>query len=574
MTRECHAYKAGADASGFGDSTCELPLTSIWLRFSFTDMNAIPSSPIDRLQDDVLFEVFEWLAILDPPGPSEKYGECSLGWIAASHICQRWRRIILSMPLIWAKCAGTFPYSPHACEAIIERSGEAPLTFWPCYDEGRWKLWGTIGLSNELSYIANQHLERVVSIAGYGGWDNPPAYEAFAGRSAPQMRVLYVFDHSEDFAWTEALDAPRLEILMLYRSFFNIHAPSLRSLRINLTHGPFVPSYHYVLDLLEGCSLLEELNLSNLFDILSFDQSHMKSRTKRMIELPRLTDFRYSGEWLHISSIWRSIKVATLSRLCVELPALARFVLPLFPDIQDSLRSPENDTLYISFDMHELHMHVYASHSPPSCVTVSGQRALAGVLVRVSDLVHTTPPPVMDPNLMLAPLIRALNGSQIHHLDLNIVFNMPNFPEPALMRELLHAYTRVEALTIGHLARFEHVASLLRENQPPVFPQLHTLILKNAWNTMPGMDEFTEDSTMINMKKTWEQLSSLVSSLHAAGRNTLRRIRVAELDDTELSGEVDDVERYVEARRCCVRDLEAMGVEVELVDHEDQRLPL
>ncbi|KZV68232.1 hypothetical protein PENSPDRAFT_754262 [Peniophora sp. CONT] len=528
------------------------------------------SCAVNSLQDDVLFEVFCWLAVLDPPGPRTQYSKCFHGWILASHVCKRWRHMILGMPLLWARIPAAFPYSTRACTTIIQRSAAAPLTFWPPYDEGRVITLGAIVLTPDLSAIANQHLERAVSIAGYGGWYNPPASEAFSGRSAPHLKILYVFDHSEDFAWKEGLEAPILDILLLYRSFFNIRAPILRALRVDLSLGPYIPSPPYVLEVLENCLLLEELDLASLFDVFLVDETY-EPRVEP-IELSRLANFRYSGQWPGFSSIWLSINVPPSVRLLVEFPALEQGVFLLFPHIQGCLRSSSKyDTLRISYTVNSLIVSVYDSRTPVYA-TISGQEVVSGVSICLSDYenipAELDADPDVPPNLVIAALLRSLNPAQIHHIDLDIAFNMSDFPSPTVMREVLRALDQVKTLAVGHHARFEPISLFLRGSAPGlpalVFPELRTLILKGAAETIPPEDRFARGSAEGNIWETWEYINSFVSSLRAARCKALRHIEVTEIKDMTVLGS-DGVQSFIEARDRCIRNLEVMGVKVELL---------
>lgn len=68
----------------------------------------------------VLYEIFQLLACDDLPS------QRSLGWIAVSHVCHRWRKVALEHALLW-----TYLSTNTDCklmEAMIQRSNGAPLT--------------------------------------------------------------------------------------------------------------------------------------------------------------------------------------------------------------------------------------------------------------------------------------------------------------------------------------------------------------------------------------------------------------------------------------------------------------
>ncbi|KZV65068.1 hypothetical protein PENSPDRAFT_146283 [Peniophora sp. CONT] len=88
------------------------------------------SLTVHSLPDDALYAVFTWLSLLDVPGFNPRSSKVELGWIASSHVCERWRDVITSMPLLWAKMAGGVFTSQETCDTIIKRAGNAPLHLW------------------------------------------------------------------------------------------------------------------------------------------------------------------------------------------------------------------------------------------------------------------------------------------------------------------------------------------------------------------------------------------------------------------------------------------------------------
>ncbi|VDC02096.1 unnamed protein product [Peniophora sp. CBMAI 1063] len=86
------------------------------------------------LPEDVIREVFEHLAIVNPAGwISYTQPWFSLGWIAATHVCLRWRAIALDMPTLWADVVCAFPGSSTADE-LLARARSCPVKIEVSYN--------------------------------------------------------------------------------------------------------------------------------------------------------------------------------------------------------------------------------------------------------------------------------------------------------------------------------------------------------------------------------------------------------------------------------------------------------
>ena len=79
--------------------------------------------PIMSLPHEIFRVIFENAAHKDPPSS----GLQKLGWIAVSHVCSVWRRIVLPMAHLWAREVGAFG-SCDSFNTIIARAGGEPLT--------------------------------------------------------------------------------------------------------------------------------------------------------------------------------------------------------------------------------------------------------------------------------------------------------------------------------------------------------------------------------------------------------------------------------------------------------------
>ena len=86
-------------------------------------------TPLNKLNDDVLCELFEIMSKIDPPRPRTNEiigpGEVRfrLGWIHLTHVQRRWRRLLLSRRSLWAKVFSVMPES--ALDETMLRAGDA-----------------------------------------------------------------------------------------------------------------------------------------------------------------------------------------------------------------------------------------------------------------------------------------------------------------------------------------------------------------------------------------------------------------------------------------------------------------
>ncbi|KZV66317.1 hypothetical protein PENSPDRAFT_655027 [Peniophora sp. CONT] len=108
-------------------------------------------APVYRLPTEILLLVFTILASQDRPAQSVfEFGEGTLGWVRATHVCRTWRNILLADSDIWAGDVGLLP---KATATFLERSGDrAPLELWAIKTSMRtrdhefWREWRAMPL--------------------------------------------------------------------------------------------------------------------------------------------------------------------------------------------------------------------------------------------------------------------------------------------------------------------------------------------------------------------------------------------------------------------------------------------
>lgn len=196
------------------------------------------------------------MSVIDPPRPraNEIIGpreiRFRLGWIYLTHVNQRWRRLLLAMPQLWAKVFSVMPES--ALEETLSRAGDAP-----------WH----VNLDNNphsqrykrLMALAQSHLERVRVLC------NPNMFEWSIALHDKHLPELIKLDVTQQY--TESHDiiirSPSLEDCTLRYLPAQLIAPNLR--RLVMRGNPGIPSSTtQFLDTLSTLPYLEELELSLL----------------------------------------------------------------------------------------------------------------------------------------------------------------------------------------------------------------------------------------------------------------------------------------------------------------------
>ncbi|KAI0259246.1 hypothetical protein BC834DRAFT_907157 [Gloeopeniophorella convolvens] len=87
----------------------------------------LPRNPVDRLSSELLRDILQVYAQINPPG-SHGWGilrSIHLGWIEFAHVCRKWRQAALDCPSVWADI--DFSLGPKWIEAMLARSKPSPI---------------------------------------------------------------------------------------------------------------------------------------------------------------------------------------------------------------------------------------------------------------------------------------------------------------------------------------------------------------------------------------------------------------------------------------------------------------
>lgn len=153
------------------------------------------------LNDDVLYEIFYAVVALEPPesmeeiNPRTRYRALQpyfhaekFGWIRLTHVCQRWRDILLgpSMAHLWGRIAFTYP-SIVAFPTLLSRSRNALVdTFLHAPSDG----WPVAPLSPQRVQAAMSILSRTRSLKLRANVENALLFFFAHPLHMPQLREI------------------------------------------------------------------------------------------------------------------------------------------------------------------------------------------------------------------------------------------------------------------------------------------------------------------------------------------------------------------------------------------------
>ncbi|KZV71611.1 hypothetical protein PENSPDRAFT_650475 [Peniophora sp. CONT] len=228
---------------------------------------------IDDVHDDILSLIFDELARLDPPRwlrdayrdnllsphPDPSRRCYSLGWMVTTHVCERWRKILLSMSPLWAAIVCNLS---KAFEALLDRARHAPLTVYiPTYNPEPQERMKFI-LEVALSHISDTRSLRCSIPAGS---QHDHARGVLSSGTLPHLRHLGLDfgykrgKNSHRFKERLRLDAPNLEITSLSGIRCHLTSLHLRSLEITKFGLCEQNGLEYFLQLLQNAPELEDL---------------------------------------------------------------------------------------------------------------------------------------------------------------------------------------------------------------------------------------------------------------------------------------------------------------------------
>lgn len=541
---------------------------------------------VDRLPEDVLHIIFCWLSVVNKPALTARLIEAEdrhvietlPGWLYASHVCQRWRGLILRMPLLWAGIAGGVFASRTACETIIERAGEAALHFWGwqflVQDYRGFRSIDQLVQTahTTVAQLAPRYLFRLERLAlriddqavEYGDTNVP----IISDHRLPQLKELYV-DHYDNINYTDlALDAPMLVSLRMNRVFLSFRAPNLRYLRIDRDMGHPVPLETLLTNLACSC-LLEELELHNVFAFRTED-SESPLHSRKPVQLQRLAFLRCESNYTSFLPFWAALDIPPEATISLRLPpSLSQ--LAIFPHLRQLFAHPDRDTMRLSISEPSisapwiLSMQVYNSTADTYYDTTSARRRRASVQIGMKN-----PFPGSGAQRRLqfvSTFVAAVNTDSIRFLDLDMVlhFEMRLCRDLPLLQRVLRPLVGVTTVLVGRDGGFSITKDLLCRGEDgsisPLFPRLQSLVIKHPRDTIPlKLDKWPSGhfgSAFQLMEDNWAAIVAMCSELSELGC-PLKSIHAAQFSVEELGGQasaLDVQERWISRVRELVEDV-------------------
>ena len=269
----------------------------------------------NELPHDILCDIFYTCANIYRAKPYH------LGWIYLSHVCRRWREVVLDLPYLWARIVCLFP---DALDQILLRTRDALLmldydTFESIRDAERFaellpRAFSVIDCQKRVWFKHYCHWEALLP-----GTTLPNLVELDV-TGVPDLGRLRLHPEQRDARVnTRHIETPGLLRLTLRSLSLSFNAPCLRSLHIEHHHSGLDAGFslEYVLLMLSSHPLLETLSLLHVVRRAQEDQAEELDQTSDELlaeydlplHLPHLIDLHIAGHPRNLETLWRSLMI-------------------------------------------------------------------------------------------------------------------------------------------------------------------------------------------------------------------------------------------------------------------------
>ncbi|KAI0027832.1 hypothetical protein K488DRAFT_90404 [Vararia minispora EC-137] len=222
--------------------------------------------PVLGLPDEIIREIAVILGHIWPPTVPHCDGSTkspSLGWVLLSHVCKRFRDVLLDHHTLWAQVVSVFPSAHHE---LLRRAGARPISLLiPGH---------TCSHTPSRVQFMVDHLQRCREIVVARCQDTDADtvrldFAVFSGKELPHLQKLdlslsthharLVSDLAFEFP---AMVSPQLHTLRLDSIYVPFNAATLTHLElIRTSYAQPLPSASQFLDILRSCRKLQILDL-------------------------------------------------------------------------------------------------------------------------------------------------------------------------------------------------------------------------------------------------------------------------------------------------------------------------
>lgn len=244
--------------------------------------------------------------LVEPSGKwfSDKSGR--LGWIVISHVCTHWRRLIVHLPLLWAKEIGTLPSAIHT---MLRRSGPScPLTLstlGSSFRQDNAVVWEALSVDGG---AVAQRVSEIYCSETRWGYLKHGLLPLIRECPMPLLERLVVVANEPEILLSKgealpALVAPRLQAAHLTNTAISFPSNSLSSLSIclgeiiDVMDNWWLQEEHLWLILHQCKTTLTHLNLDIQMPVdLSKGRSPFQQPVNPPLDFPNLTTLHYRDQ--------------------------------------------------------------------------------------------------------------------------------------------------------------------------------------------------------------------------------------------------------------------------------------
>ncbi|KAI0031645.1 hypothetical protein K488DRAFT_86614 [Vararia minispora EC-137] len=286
--------------------------------------------PISRLPVELLHRIFCLVADDYPPRPydSELDRAGHLGWISLTHVCQRWRNVLLDMPSLWATCTCHFSC---AMKEFVSRAQRSPITLHLDTRRVRPTLAPSI-FSTTLSYI---RLGASVDLTLPVEFQETLVY-VLTTYDLPAVEILNLNvlrdpkEKSLPLAQLELprLQAPKLRQCRMTNVLIPLAAPALTHLELvrdTAKDVGFAQPAAFI-SVLTSAPHLETLRVENWIPDCT---RLLGAGSEQLVALPKLKSISLASTPARCEALWRMLHIPRTARLILDLHRASRDLVDL-----------------------------------------------------------------------------------------------------------------------------------------------------------------------------------------------------------------------------------------------------